>query len=80
MADHDVETHTVVFDATVASKEALSRGAREILKGQIEDEDTRADSAAGKQERRRGATFAEIAGEWRSRHGKPNKSRRAVRE
>ena len=57
-----------------------ARAKARTLKGQIEDEDTRADPAAGKQERRRGATFAEIAGEWLSRHGKPSKSRRAVRD
>jgi integrase len=57
-----------------------ARAKARTLKGQIEDEDTRADPAARKQERRRGATFAEIAGEWLSRHGKPNKSRRALRD
>jgi integrase len=57
-----------------------ARAKARTLKGQIEDEDTRADPAAGKQERRRGASFAEIAGEWLSRHGKPNKSSRALRD
>jgi integrase len=57
-----------------------ARAKARILKGQIEDEDTRADPAARKQERNRAATFADIAGEWLSRHGKPNKSPRALRD
>jgi integrase len=57
-----------------------ARAKARTLQGQIEDEDTRADPAAGKQERKRAATFAEIAADWVTRHGRPNKSPRALRD
>lgn len=50
------------------------------LQGQIENDDTRADLARGTQERKRAATFGDIAAEWLTRHGEPNKSPRALRD
>lgn len=57
-----------------------ARAKARTLQGQIEDEEARADPAYGKQERRRAATFAEIAADWIKRHGEPNKSPRTLRD
>ena len=57
-----------------------ARAKARTLQGQIEDEEARADPADGKQERRRAATFAEIAADWLKRHGEPNKSPRTLRD
>jgi integrase len=46
----------------------------------IEDEGTRADPAAARQERKIAETFTELAEEWIERHANPNKSRRALQD
>jgi integrase len=63
---------------------ALSlKGARSKAKGlqsQIENEEIMGDPATDRQIRRRAQTFSEIADEWLDRHGRPNKSPRALRD
>jgi integrase len=60
----------------ISLKEARTRAKR--LQAEIEDETIKADPAGERRARRVAETFSEIAEEWLERHGKPNKSRRAV--
>jgi integrase len=50
------------------------------LQADIENEEIKADPATDRQIRRRSQTFSEIADEWLDRHGRPNKSPRALRD
>ena len=50
------------------------------LQSEIEDDDERADPAAGKQVRRQSLTFKELADEWIERHAKANKVARSVQD
>jgi integrase len=50
------------------------------LQSQIEDETKWADPAAKRQARKEAPTFKELADEWIERHGKVNKSARALRD
>lgn len=50
------------------------------LQSEIEDETKRADPAAGKRARKEAVTFKELAEDWVERHGKVNKSERALRD
>ena len=63
---------------------ALSlKAARSKAKGyqaEIENDEIKADPATDRQIRRRSQTFSELADEWLERHGRPNKSPRAVRD
>ena len=59
-------------------KAARSKAKR--LQSEIEDADVRADPAAKRQARTRAPTFSQLAEEWIERHGKPNKSPRALRD
>ena len=63
---------------------ALSlKAARAKAKGYqaaIENDEIKADPATDRQIRRRSQTFSELADEWLERHGRPNKSPRAVRD
>jgi integrase len=63
---------------------ALSlKAARAKAKGfqaAIENDEIKADPATDRQIRRRSQTFSELADEWLERHGRPNKSPRAVRD
>ena len=59
-------------------KAARSKAKR--LQSDIEDGDARADPAAKRQARIRAPTFNQLAEEWIERHGKPNKSPRALRD
>jgi integrase len=69
---------------SLGSYPALSlKAARSKAKGfqaEIENEEIKADPAADRQIRRRSQTFSEIADEWLDRHGRLNKSPRAVRD
>src|SRR5262245_21869958 len=50
------------------------------LQADIENEEMKADTATDRQIRRRSQTLSEIADEWLDRHGRPNKSPRALRD
>lgn len=50
------------------------------LQAEIEDNEKRADPAAKRQARKEAVTFEELANDWIDRHGKVNKSERAVRD
>jgi integrase len=69
---------------SIGAYPALSlKAARSKSRGfqaEIENEEIKADPATTRQIRRRAQTFSEIADEWLDRHGRPNKSPRALRD
>jgi integrase len=76
----DGKRRAVSLGAYPALSLKAARSKAKGLQAEIENEEIKADPATDRQIRRRSQTFSEIADEWLDRHGRPNKSPRALRD